>query len=57
MRRTVRNLANCFPTAIVSGRCREKVYKFSNNTILLVIIIYILKLIIIMMILVRFIIS
>lgn len=28
MRRTVRNLAKCFPTAIVSGRCRDKVYKF-----------------------------
>jgi trehalose 6-phosphate phosphatase len=25
MRRTVRKLANCFPTAIVSGRCIEKV--------------------------------
>ncbi|KAG4121688.1 hypothetical protein ERO13_D11G222900v2 [Gossypium hirsutum] len=28
MRRTVRKLAKCFPTAIVSGRCRDKVYKF-----------------------------
>jgi trehalose 6-phosphate phosphatase len=25
MRNTVRKLAKCFPTAIVSGRCREKV--------------------------------
>ncbi|KAF8109594.1 hypothetical protein N665_0094s0060 [Sinapis alba] len=32
MRRTVRNLANCFPTAIVSGRCREKVYNFVKLT-------------------------
>ncbi|XVF17217.1 hypothetical protein REPUB_Repub10bG0100400 [Reevesia pubescens] len=28
MRKTVRKLATCFPTAIVSGRCRDKVYKF-----------------------------
>ncbi|GKV25354.1 hypothetical protein SLEP1_g34805 [Rubroshorea leprosula] len=28
MRVTVGNLAECFPTAIVSGRCRDKVYKF-----------------------------
>ncbi|KAI9116918.1 hypothetical protein K1719_011917 [Acacia pycnantha] len=28
MRKTVRNLARCFPTAIVSGRCRDKVYSF-----------------------------
>ncbi|CAI0554561.1 unnamed protein product [Linum tenue] len=28
MRTTVRRLATCFPTAIVSGRCRDKVYKF-----------------------------
>ncbi|XP_010547623.1 PREDICTED: probable trehalose-phosphate phosphatase J isoform X1 [Tarenaya hassleriana] len=28
MRRTVRKLAKCFPTAIVSGRCRDKVYNF-----------------------------
>ncbi|CAN1343401.1 Probable trehalose-phosphate phosphatase J [Linum perenne] len=28
MRTTVRRLARCFPTAIVSGRCRDKVYKF-----------------------------
>ncbi|KAL8199609.1 hypothetical protein R6Q57_013177 [Mikania cordata] len=28
MRATVRKLAKCFPTAIVSGRCRDKVYKF-----------------------------
>ncbi|XP_022741254.1 probable trehalose-phosphate phosphatase J isoform X3 [Durio zibethinus] len=28
MRKTVRKLAKCFPTAIVSGRCRDKVYKF-----------------------------
>jgi trehalose 6-phosphate phosphatase len=28
MRKTVRNLAKCFPTAIVSGRCRDKVYSF-----------------------------
>ncbi|XP_044470397.1 probable trehalose-phosphate phosphatase J [Mangifera indica] len=28
MRKTVRNLARCFPTAIVSGRCRDKVYNF-----------------------------
>lgn len=26
MRRTVRKLAKCFPTAIVSGRCRDKVH-------------------------------
>ncbi|XP_010555351.1 PREDICTED: probable trehalose-phosphate phosphatase H [Tarenaya hassleriana] len=32
MRRTVRNLAKCFPTAIVSGRCREKVYNFVKLT-------------------------
>ncbi|KAD4586367.1 hypothetical protein R6Q59_035299 [Mikania micrantha] len=28
MRATVRSLAGCFPTAIVSGRCRDKVYNF-----------------------------
>ncbi|KAK9069442.1 hypothetical protein SSX86_011346 [Deinandra increscens subsp. villosa] len=28
MRATVRKLAECFPTAIVSGRCRDKVYNF-----------------------------
>ncbi|XP_071724319.1 probable trehalose-phosphate phosphatase J [Rutidosis leptorrhynchoides] len=28
MRRTVRKLAQCFPTAIVSGRCRDKVFNF-----------------------------
>ncbi|XP_074264383.1 putative trehalose-phosphate phosphatase J isoform X2 [Silene latifolia] len=28
MRRTVRKLAKYFPTAIVSGRCRDKVYNF-----------------------------
>ncbi|KAK9678627.1 hypothetical protein RND81_11G224100 [Saponaria officinalis] len=28
MRRTVRKLARYFPTAIVSGRCRDKVYSF-----------------------------
>ncbi|XP_076918843.1 putative trehalose-phosphate phosphatase H [Bidens hawaiensis] len=28
MRATVRKLAGCFPTAIVSGRCRDKVYNF-----------------------------
>ncbi|GLT33766.1 hypothetical protein SLA2020_083290 [Shorea laevis] len=28
MRKTVRKLAECFPTAIVTGRCRDKVYKF-----------------------------
>ncbi|KAL6227778.1 hypothetical protein ACLB2K_001735 [Fragaria x ananassa] len=28
MRKTVKRLARCFPTAIVSGRCRDKVYKF-----------------------------
>lgn len=28
MRKTVRKLAQCFPTAIVTGRCRDKVYKF-----------------------------
>ncbi|KAF7834279.1 putative trehalose-phosphate phosphatase J [Senna tora] len=28
MRKTVRKLARCFPTAIVSGRCRDKVYNF-----------------------------
>ncbi|GKB84843.1 probable trehalose-phosphate phosphatase J [Tanacetum coccineum] len=28
MRATVRKLAQCFPTAIVSGRCRDKVYNF-----------------------------
>ncbi|KFK30542.1 hypothetical protein AALP_AA7G275800 [Arabis alpina] len=32
MRRTVKKLANCFPTAIVSGRCREKVYNFVKLT-------------------------
>ncbi|XP_022929319.1 probable trehalose-phosphate phosphatase J isoform X1 [Cucurbita moschata] len=28
MRKTVKKLASCFPTAIVSGRCRDKVYGF-----------------------------
>ncbi|GMI67955.1 trehalose-6-phosphate phosphatase I [Hibiscus trionum] len=28
MRKTVRKVAKCFPTAIVSGRCRDKVYNF-----------------------------
>ncbi|KAK2655798.1 hypothetical protein Ddye_008850 [Dipteronia dyeriana] len=28
MRKTVKKLAKCFPTAIVSGRCRDKVYNF-----------------------------
>ncbi|XP_028776592.1 probable trehalose-phosphate phosphatase J [Neltuma alba] len=28
MRKAVRKLARCFPTAIVSGRCRDKVYSF-----------------------------
>ncbi|XP_059432249.1 probable trehalose-phosphate phosphatase J isoform X1 [Corylus avellana] len=28
MRKTVRKLAMCFPTAIVTGRCRDKVYSF-----------------------------
>ncbi|KAG5136582.1 hypothetical protein AAZX31_08G135900 [Glycine max] len=28
MRRTVRKLARCFPTAIVTGRCKDKVYSF-----------------------------
>ncbi|XP_062149316.1 LOW QUALITY PROTEIN: probable trehalose-phosphate phosphatase J [Alnus glutinosa] len=28
MRETVRQLARCFPTAIVTGRCRDKVYNF-----------------------------
>ncbi|XP_031282983.1 probable trehalose-phosphate phosphatase J isoform X2 [Pistacia vera] len=28
MRKTVRKVARCFPTAIVSGRCRDKVYNF-----------------------------
>ncbi|CAN6567801.1 unnamed protein product [Malus baccata var. baccata] len=28
MRKTVKKVARCFPTAIVSGRCRDKVYKF-----------------------------
>ncbi|XP_048335251.1 probable trehalose-phosphate phosphatase J [Ziziphus jujuba] len=28
MRKTVKKLARCFPTAIVSGRCRDKVYSF-----------------------------
>lgn len=28
MRGTVKKLASCFPTAIVSGRCRDKVYSF-----------------------------
>ncbi|CAL0329948.1 unnamed protein product [Lupinus luteus] len=28
MRKTVRNLARCFPTSIVTGRCIEKVYNF-----------------------------
>ncbi|KAI5056666.1 hypothetical protein GOP47_0028484 [Adiantum capillus-veneris] len=28
MRNAVRSLASCFPTAIISGRCREKVFDF-----------------------------
>lgn len=28
MRNAVRSLASCFPTAIISGRCREKVFEF-----------------------------
>ncbi|KAG7571722.1 HAD-superfamily hydrolase subfamily IIB [Arabidopsis suecica] len=32
MRNTVRKLAKCFPTAIVSGRCREKVSSFVKLT-------------------------
>lgn len=28
MRKAVRKLATCFPTAIVTGRCRDKVYNF-----------------------------
>ncbi|XP_075652828.1 putative trehalose-phosphate phosphatase J [Castanea sativa] len=28
MRKTVKKLAKCFPTAIVTGRCRDKVYDF-----------------------------
>ncbi|KAG6657539.1 probable trehalose-phosphate phosphatase H [Carya illinoinensis] len=32
MRKTVRKLATCFPTAIVSGRCRDKVYSFVRLT-------------------------
>ncbi|ESW35633.1 hypothetical protein PHAVU_001G251300 [Phaseolus vulgaris] len=28
MRKTVRKLARCFPTAIVTGRCKDKVYNF-----------------------------
>ncbi|PON55014.1 Trehalose-phosphatase [Parasponia andersonii] len=28
MRKAVKSLARCFPTAIVSGRCRDKVYSF-----------------------------
>ncbi|KAL1191983.1 putative trehalose-phosphate phosphatase E [Cardamine amara subsp. amara] len=32
MRNTVKKLANGFPTAIVSGRCREKVYSFVKLT-------------------------
>lgn len=28
MRTAVKNIAMCFPTAIVSGRCRDKVYEF-----------------------------
>ncbi|XP_071722033.1 probable trehalose-phosphate phosphatase H, partial [Rutidosis leptorrhynchoides] len=32
MRRTVRKLAQCFPTAIVSGRCRDKVFNFVKLT-------------------------
>ncbi|KAL4367356.1 hypothetical protein GQ457_05G014430 [Hibiscus cannabinus] len=32
MRKTVRKLAKCFPTAIVSGRCRDKVYNFVKLT-------------------------
>lgn len=30
MRKTVKRLARCFPTAIVSGRCRDKVHLFSS---------------------------
>lgn len=30
MRNTVKKLAKCFPTAIVSGRCREKVPHIFN---------------------------
>ncbi|XP_039064983.1 probable trehalose-phosphate phosphatase J [Hibiscus syriacus] len=30
MRKTVRKVAKCFPTAIVSGRCRDKVYNFAK---------------------------
>lgn len=28
MRKTVKKVARCFPTAIVSGRCRDKVHLF-----------------------------
>ncbi|XP_020215219.1 probable trehalose-phosphate phosphatase J [Cajanus cajan] len=28
MRKTVRKVARCFPTAIVTGRCKDKVYNF-----------------------------
>ncbi|XP_038885689.1 probable trehalose-phosphate phosphatase D [Benincasa hispida] len=28
MRAAVKNIATCFPTAIVSGRCKDKVYEF-----------------------------
>ncbi|KAL5146418.1 putative trehalose-phosphate phosphatase J [Glycine soja] len=28
MRKTMRKLARCFPTAIVTGRCKDKVYNF-----------------------------
>ncbi|BAT86517.1 trehalose-phosphate phosphatase [Vigna angularis] len=28
MRKTVKKLARCFPTAIVTGRCKDKVYNF-----------------------------
>lgn len=32
MRKTVRKLARCFPTAIVTGRCRDKVHLTVDNT-------------------------
>ncbi|KAM7276871.1 hypothetical protein ACFE04_018737 [Oxalis oulophora] len=32
MRRTVRKVAQCFPTAIVTGRCRDKVFNFVKLT-------------------------
>ncbi|XP_057951827.1 trehalose-phosphate phosphatase A-like isoform X2 [Malania oleifera] len=32
MRAAVRNVAKCFPTAIISGRSRDKVYKFVGLT-------------------------